>query len=318
MSNSNSDTFFLQLDIPKSEIQLNHGDGIVLQGSCFSDEILSRLNFSGYSATGNHFGTIFHPSMLAFNILNCFDEEVEERIIQRDDLFFSLDASSTIFGYSEEELIAKLKKQRSDLSTQLKSAKLLVVTFGTAWGYELKDSNELVANCHKLPQAQFDKILSSPYELVQDWILVIEKLTVVNPELQILFTVSPVRHIRDGIIENNLSKARLVEAVHQLAIEDNCDYFPSYELVVDILRDYRFYKSDKVHPSDEAVDFVWQKFRDTCFTENSIKIAEEVTSLRKLEAHRSLYSGSESNKSHEKTAKIKINDFKRSFPEVKW
>lgn len=315
---SNSDSFFLQLDIPKSEVQLNHGDGIVLQGSCFSDEILNRLNYAGYTATGNHFGTIFHPSMLAFNILNCFEEHVTERIIQREDLFFSLDASSTIFGYSEDELITKLKKQRSDLSNELKTAKLLIVTFGTAWGYELKDTNELVANCHKLPQSQFDKALSSPYELVQDWILVIEKLAIVNPELQILFTVSPVRHIRDGMIENNLSKARLLEAVHQLAIEDNCDYFPSYEFVVDILRDYRFYKSDKVHPSDEAVDFVWQKFRDTYFTENSIKLAEEVTKLRKLDSHRSLYTSSEANKSHDKTAKFKIEELKLNYSKVKW
>ncbi len=261
----------LDFEIPKSTISLNHGDGIVLQGSCFSDEMLIQLKNAGHTVSGNHFGTIFHPSMIAFNLLNLFEEKVEERITQRDDLFFSWDASSNVFGYSKEELATSLAFQRESLLNELESAKILVVTFGTAWGYERADTNELVANCHKFPGAEFQKFLSSPYEMTQDWVIAIEKLVQFNPDLQIVFTVSPVRHVKDGLVENNLSKARLIEVVQQLSLEPNCHYFPSYELLIDVLRDYRFYAKDLVHPSQSAIEFIWNAFESTYFSEKSQK-----------------------------------------------
>lgn len=308
----------LDFEIPKSDISLSHGDGIVLQGSCFSDEMLTQLKSAGHTASGNHFGTIFHPSMLAFNLLNLFEENVEERILQRDDLFFSWEASSSVFGYSQEELLQELSIRRETLLHELKSAKLLVVTFGTAWGYELKESESLVANCHKLPASNFQKYLSSPYEMVQDWVQAIEKLAVLNPALQIVFTVSPVRHIKDGLVENNLSKARLIEVVQQLSLEPNCHYFPSYELLIDVLRDYRFYAKDLVHPNQSAIDFIWNAFQLTYFSEKSQQISLEVSKLRQAENHKSLFEQSEAHQEQVQKTQAKIELFLKENEGVVW
>lgn len=308
----------LDFEIPKSTISLTHGDGIVLQGSCFSDEMFLQLKKSGHTVSGNHFGTIFHPSMIAFNLLNLFEEKIEERIAQRDDLFFSWDASSSVFAYSKEELASTLKFQRESLLNELESAKILVVTFGTAWGYERTDTNELVANCHKFPATEFQKFLSSPYEMTQDWVIAIEKLLQFNRDLQIIFTVSPVRHIKDGLVENNLSKARLIEVVQQLALEQNCHYFPSYELLVDVLRDYRFYTQDLVHPSQTAIEFIYNAFESTYFSEKSQKVSLEVLKLRQVENHRSLFEQSEAHQNQIQKTNSKIEVFLKQNPAVVW
>lgn len=308
----------LDFEIPKSSISLKHGDGIVLQGSCFSDEMLTQLKSAGHTVSGNHFGTIFHPSMLAFNLLNLFESNVEERILQRGDLFFSWDASSTVFGYSQEELYNALAAKRESLLNELKSAKLLVVTFGTAWGYELKESESLVANCHKLPASNFQKYLSSPYEMTQDWVQTIEKLIAFNPKLQVVFTVSPVRHIKDGLIENNLSKARLIEVVQQLSLEPNCHYFPSYELLIDVLRDYRFYTKDLVHPNQLAIDYIWNTFQSTYFSESSQQLTTEISKLRQAENHTSLFEQSQAHQQQIENTKAKIEVFLKENPAVVW
>lgn len=297
---------------------MQHGDGIILQGSCFSDEISSHLIAAGHSVSRASFGTIFHPTMLAMNLLNCFEENVSERIFQREDIFFSWDCSSTVFASNEEALLKKLTLTRNQLKYDLSTAKLLVVTFGSAWGYELIETSELVANCHKLPQSNFQKFLSSPYEMVQDWILVLDKLKEVNPELHIVFTVSPVRHIKDGLIENNLSKARLIEVVQQLSIEENCHYFPSYELLMDVLRDYRFYASDKIHPSEEAVEFIWEKFQETYFSDETITMNEKVRGLRKSLEHKSLHGATKAQLNHEENVKRKLEELLLKHPEIEW
>ena len=297
---------------------MQHGDGIVLQGSCFSDEISAHLIATGHSVSRASFGTIFHPTMLAMNLLNCFEENVSERIFQREEIFFSWDCSSTVFASSEEKLLEKLSITRNQLKQDLSDSKLLVVTFGSAWGYELIETSELVANCHKLPQSNFQKFLSSPYEMVQDWMLVLDKLKELNPALHIVFTVSPVRHIKDGLIENNLSKARLIEVVQQLSIEENCHYFPSYELLMDVLRDYRFYASDKIHPSEEAVEFIWEKFQETYFSDETITMNEKVRGLRKSLEHKSLHGATKAQLNHEESVKLKLKELLLKHPEIEW
>jgi len=309
--------FMLDFNIPKASFQLEHGDGILLHGSCFSDEILSYFKNSGHHAVGNHYGTIFHPTILAHNLLRLFEDSPENRTFQRDDLFFSWNASSTIFGYGENKLINRLESIRDELINQIKEAKVLIITFGTSWGYELIENEELVANCHKMPASTFQKVLSSPYEMTQDWLLTLDKLKEINPCLQFVFTVSPVRHIRDGIVENNLSKARLIEVVQRLAIEENVHYFPSYELVVDVLRDYRFFKSDMVHPSDVALKYVWEKFEETYFSEETIQLNRNVAELRLSLKHQSLFPESGAHLKHVKRSQERVQEIKSDFPMVK-
>lgn len=279
------DQFFLKFTLPPSEISFRHGDGIILTGSCFSDEISRKLKNAGHTVYSNPHGTIFHPSVLAFNLLDSLNEHPDERIFERDGNYYTWNASSLISGKTKKALQEKLLHIKSEFRQRLVQSRLLIVTFGTAWGYELKETKELTANCHKMPSQLFTKFLSSPYELVQDWILAIEHIQAVNPELHIVFTVSPVRHTRDGLAENNLSKARLLEAVHQLVLEENTSYFPSYELITDVLRDYRFFKEDRVHPTEEAVDFVWKQFEQTFCTASTIELNHSVEKVNKMAQH---------------------------------
>lgn len=310
--------FFLDFPIQKANFEIEHGDKITLIGSCFSDEMALKLKQAGHHVFDNPFGTVFHPSMLALSILSCFEEQVNERVVQRNDLFFSWNASSKLFGYSENELNNKLKVTRELFKQNLLESKVLLVTFGTAWGYELIESQEMVANCHKFPSSKFQKFLSSPYELVQDWTLVLEKLNAVNPQLKIVFTVSPVRHTRDGLVENNLSKSRLIEAVQQLILEENCDYFPSYEILIDVLRDYRFYAEDKVHPSQEAIDFIWNAFESSYFSEFSKTLNLQVLKLRKSLDHKSLFEQGQDFLHHQESTNQKILDLLSAHPKVCW
>lgn len=278
--------FFLPFSIPLSAVSFQHGDQIVLTGSCFSDEISKKLRHAGHSIYSNPHGTIFHPSILAFNLMDSLNEQADARVFERDGRFYTWNASTLISAASEQELQSKLIAVKKELRLRLTTAKFLIVTFGTAWGYELNETNEIVANCHKMPGQLFTKFLSSPYELVQDWILAIEQLRSINPDLHIIFTVSPVRHSKDGLIENNLSKARLLEAVHQLVLEENTSYFPSYELVIDVLRDYRFFKEDRVHPTEEAIDFVWKQFEATYCQPATIELNRSVEKVNRLTQHR--------------------------------
>lgn len=281
------DQFFLKFTIPQSELSFRHGDGIVLTGSCFSDEISSRLKNAGHSVYSNPHGTIFHPSVLAFNLMDCFNDQPDERIFEQNGTFYTWNANTLLSGKSEGELQKKLLRIKTEFRQRLTAANVLIVTFGTAWGYELNQTQEIVANCHRMPSQLFTRFLSSPYELVQDWVLAIEQLRAINPAIHIIFTVSPVRHVKDGLIENNLSKSRLIETVQQLTLEENTSYFPSYELVIDVLRDYRFFKEDRIHPNTEAIDYVWHKFESAYCSDATVELNRLVEKVNKSALHRS-------------------------------
>jgi hypothetical protein len=306
--------FFLNFTIPQSNTFFQHGDGIILTGSCFSDEISNKLKNSGHTVYTNPYGTIFHPSILALNVMNALSDQPDGRIFTRDGKFYTWNASTLLFGNSEEELQQKILQIKTDFKQQIKSARLLIVTFGTAWGYELNETQEIVANCHKMPSQLFTKFLSSPYELVKDWILAIEQIRGVNPDIHIIFTVSPVRHTRDGLIENNLSKSRLIEAVQQLTLEENTSYFPSYELVIDVLRDYRFFKEDRVHPNEEAIEFVWKKFEETYCNDSTIELNHLVGKVNKMRKHKS----TENDSKHLELVNLKRKELSEKNPRIDW
>lgn len=307
------DNFFLNLKIKESENKLKHGDEIILLGSCFSDEISNKLKLAGHHVYSNPFGTIFHPTALAYSILSLFEEMSQGDIFQRENYYYHWLASTKINSPSYEGLADTINEIKSTFKDKIQSAKNIIITFGTSWGYELADSQKIVANCHKMPQNLFNKFLSSPYEIVQDWRLAIDKIQELNPYIQIVFTVSPVRHVRDGIIENNLSKARLIEAVSQLSYEFNAQYFPSYELIIDVLRDYRFYKSDLVHPNEEAINFVWKKFEETYFDKLTTELNRKVESVNAFGNHRS----TEKEKHQQKFTNLK-QDLSSQHPQICW
>lgn len=308
---------YIPFEFDSLDFEITHGDKIALLGSCFSDEIGTHLQNNGHDVLMNPFGTIFHPSPLAQNVLACFDADYQERILERDGSFYSWDCSSKINEATFEELQSRLKTIRNSVKNYLSSAKLLIVTLGTSWGYELKDTNEIVANCHKAPSEYFQKFLSSSYEMLQDWTICIEKLKEINPSLNILFTVSPVRHIRDGVSENNFSKARLIEISHQLSVEENISYFPSYEFVIDVLRDYRFFKKDGVHPTEQTVELVWKGFQQVAMSAATVLINNKAEKITQLKQHKTLSLNTDSKLKHEQMIFAKEEELKKLSPLVK-
>jgi hypothetical protein len=308
--------FKLDFQIPKASFTIRHGERMLFLGSCFSDEISEKAKFHGLKVKSNHFGTVFHPSVLSRFIIESIHSMEQERILNRSDIFLSWDANSTVFDYSEKELSSKLNDLRVDFVNELKTAKALFITFGTAWGYRKMDDRLLVANCHKIPNDQFVKELAQIDQLYLQWKTTLDTIRKVNSEIEIVFTVSPVRHSKDGLIENNQSKAMLIELARRLTVAPDCTYFPSYEIVIDELRDYRFFKSDRVHPSEEAIEYVWRRFEDCYFDEETIRLNKMVSNFRKTLAHRSIHEGSQEDKNQKILCENQLKEFLKSNPTI--
>lgn len=284
----------LQLDffLPESELSLTHKDSFLLLGSCFASSMEEHFHNRGFYCVSNPFGVIFHPIALA-NLLNSVLENDVPDSFQREDMWFSWRSASSVFGFSESEFQDAWNGAKNELLNKLKSSSVLVLTFGTSWGYRLKSNGEIVSNCHKMPNDLFDKELSSVNEMQLVWKNLLEKIRKVNPDLKVIFTVSPVRHIKDGLIENNRSKANLISLVHELCEAfESAHYFPSYEIVNDALRDYRFFKEDLVHPNESAVKYVFEAFQSWAFLTESVQLGKKVHKINIGLIHRPIHSGS--------------------------
>ena len=277
--------FYLSFPIPELRPELNHSKGLVFLGSCFSDEIAAKASYAGFQSVSNPVGTVFHPLALARFIANCLMDQPIERLDSIEDRCISWDAASKFCEGNRWGLLTKLTETRSAFKQALSSSSHLFITFGTAWGYFLKEDGIIVSNCHKAPAQSFTKSLTDSEEIVSVWLSLIDELKILFPKLTVVFTVSPVRHVRDGLVQNNHSKAILLDSVRQICAQTNSVYFPSYEIVIDELRDYRFFKQDRIHPSEEAVEYVWNRLVESACSEKTKALMEEVVRYRKLKSH---------------------------------
>ncbi len=277
--------FYLSFPIPELRPELIHSKGIAFLGSCFSDEIALKASYAGFQTVSNPVGTVFHPLALARFISNCFIKDPIERLDSIEDRFISWDAASKFCKGNKWGLLTKLTETRSAFKQALCSSSHLFITFGTAWGYFLNEDGVIVSNCHKASAQSFTKSLTDSEEIVRVWLSLIDELKRSFPELTIVFTVSPVRHIRDGMVQNNQSKAVLIDAVRQICAKTESIYFPSYEIVIDELRDYRFFKQDRIHPSEEAVEYVWNRLVESSCTIETKGLIDEIVRYRKLKSH---------------------------------
>jgi hypothetical protein len=301
----------LYFEVTPSANKISYQSKTIFLGSCFSDEISSKFSQAGLNVLSNPFGTIFHP----LAILHLFEEvEIENTCFQRGDLWFSWMCSGNVYALSKEELISKIILKKQEFHDYLIAADFLFVTFGTSIGYRLKSTNEIVANCHKMPSTLFDKELTPFTDMISTWKLLISRLEKLNPNLNVIFTVSPVRHIKDGIVENNVSKAQLFSLIQSIGGV----YFPSFEIVNDELRDYRFFKEDLVHPNEQAIHYVWTKFCETYLDENTNLIKDEVIAVRKMEQHKTLYPESVESLKFQEQIKRKKESLNSRVPNIKW
>ncbi|PIB37726.1 GSCFA domain-containing protein [Maribacter sp. 4G9] len=314
----------LQTQIPlfPSENQIKYSSRIMLLGSCFSENIGKKLEYYKFKTLQNPFGILFHPLAIENLIQKALDQYKysEEDIFQLDGRWHCFDAHSELSSGSKEVLLKKLNDALMNIAKALKEASHIMITLGTAWVYEHKERNAIVANCHKVPQKEFRKKLLSQTEVKSSLIKTIESIKNINPKAQIIFTISPVRHLKDGFVENQRSKAHLIAAVHEVLDSPSFGggkgeaYFPSYEIMMDELRDYRFYERDMVHPNRLAIDYIWEKFMNMWISKEEVVPMEKVSEIQKGLAHRPFDPESDAHKKFVKSLAQKITYIKERYP----
>ena len=269
--------------------KITHQGGVLLIGSCFSEHIGNRLIDLKFNINSNPFGIVFNPKSIETTLRRIIKKNyfTEKDVFEKEKLWYSFEAHSLVHGETQQELLEILNNSIDSWNEKLKVADWLTITFGSAFAYKHIKQNSIVANCHKLPQAIFEKNLLKTNDIVDDYNGLLNELKKFNPTLKIIFTVSPVKHLRDGVVENSVSKAILIQSTHQLINDQKHSvYFPAYELVNDDLRDYRFYESDMAHPNKQAIDYVWKRFGEVYFNEITCGINDKVHQIHQAYNHR--------------------------------
>ena len=280
-----------QLSLPILPLQdpIRYPDKVLLVGSCFTEHIGERLSQSKFEILQNPNGILFDP----YSVTDSLGSYIDNRKYEPGDLFFMNEVWQSWrhhgrFSHTNpDECLHQINESQQEAHSFLQSAKWLIITLGSSYSYRLVSSGQPVANCHRAPSGNFTKHMMSISETTLLMENCIQRLFEFNPGLQIIFTISPVRHARDGIVENNRSKARLIEAVHSLcALHSRVHYFPAYELVIDVLRDYRFYDIDLVHPNFMATEYVMQRFAEACVDNTSRELMNELLKIANARRHK--------------------------------
>jgi len=310
--------FILPFPIKKFTHQVNIKQALLLMGSCFAEEIGTKLEERKFNTVINPHGILYNPVSICNALTDYMQHKkyTPEDIFLHDELWRSFNHHGKFSDTDANVCLENINHKITEAHLQLKEAKWLLITFGSAFAYT--HNKQIVANCHKLPSAQFEKILINKQQITDAWQKQLATLKEFNPQLNILFTVSPVRYIRDGVVENNRSKGILLDAVHTLIEQNtNCFYFPAYEIVIDELRDYRFFKEDLVHPNHLAVNYVWQKFTDALCVEKTKNFMADYESILKSLQHRDLQEGTTTSLKFKKQLEEKQAALKKKYPFVK-
>ena len=269
--------------------KLDLANRLIAVGSCFSEHIATRLTANKISCLQHPFGTLYHPNAIARSLMVTEGSFSLDDVITHQGLYFHWNAHSRLWGNTPEELNAKYDKAIKTVQRELARASWIIITIGSSYEYKLIDRNKPVANCHKLSESHFQKQISSVSEMLEKQRSMQTAIEKINPTIRFLYTVSPVRHVRDGLRENHISKGRLLEVAATLSQASNVHYFPSYEIITDQLRDYRFYKRDGIHPNDQAVDYIWELLIDKWFSKDLKSFITNWTPIKHALNHRALY-----------------------------
>jgi hypothetical protein len=294
--------FHFEFDIKKFSSPITHKDKLFLIGSCFTESIGEKLKKYKFSVLENPNGILFNPVSVAEALTSCIDNiQIEESdLFQLNEGWHSWKHHSRFSGLTAKDSLNKINASTSEAHKYLKEADYLMITLGSSWIYTFTEKalnarpGSVAANNHKAPADWFYRRLMTTEEVLQIMDTILYRLFHFNPKLKIIFTISPVRHLREGVVENNRSKAVLIQAVHHLVDKfDKLYYFPAYELVIDDLRDYRFYSEDLVHPNYFATQYVWEKFIGACIDEKAKNLMEEIHSINLAYQHKPFNSFSE-------------------------
>lgn len=298
---------------------IHHHHRILLAGSCFTENIGNKLKQYKFSVLENPHGILFNPISIAESISSYIDNKQygESDLFYYNERWHSWKHHSRFSHPGKTECLQAINQSQQNAHLFIKNADWILITLGSAYAYTLPlESNTVVANCHKVALDKFNKILLRTDEVSASLKNMIDKLLHFNPAVKIIFTISPVRHLRDGFVENNRSKSTLIQAVHQLTDNDRLFYFPSYELVIDDLRDYRFYAEDMVHPNYAATNYVWEKFVSTCIDESSQKLMKEINIINAAKNHKSFNPSSDQHKKFLQVHLDKVSQLGKQYPYI--
>lgn len=319
--------FTTKIDIPQNPNPIDYSSKIVSLGSCFAENMGDKFQYFKFQSTTNPFGIIFNP----VSIEKIMDRVVNEVLFTEEDIFFHnerwhcFEVHSDLSHPDVTEFLANLNQILVQTKKQLQEVTHIIITYGTSWVYQNIDKKVIVANCHKVPQKQFTKELLSVKTIQESIENTTRLIQSINHNCNFIFTVSPVRHLKDGFVENQVSKAHLITAIYDILKESTVvppsgarGIFPSYEIMMDELRDYRFYAEDMIHPSQVAIDYIWEQFKKSTIAETAYDAMEIVESIQKSLEHRPFNPNSESHKKFESKLKEKITKLVAQYSFMKF
>lgn len=306
--------------IAEGEPKIDYHSQLLLLGSCFSENIGDKLEYYKFTSWSNPFGIIFNPYSLEQLLCRTIEDFPFEKkdLVEREGVWRSFEVHSQWQRASPESLLADLNEQRKKLKEYLQDATHCIITLGTAWVYRYKTTHNWVANCHKVPGTEFEKELMEVEAIAESLRKMVGLLERIHPNIKVIFTLSPVRHIKDGFTENNRSKGRLLDGIHTAVESTKAVYFPSYEIMMDELRDYRFYADDLLHPSSLAVAYIWEKFQQTWIDPSLASTMEKIQAVQKALAHRPMNPKQKNSKDFSEKLRRKIEEVRSLIPNIEF
>lgn len=311
--------FQTQIAIQKSNFPMDYHSKIMLLGSCFAENMAEKFEYFKFENLVNPFGIIFNPVSLEKLIVRSLHKNyyTEKDIFYHNEAWHCYEVHSELWSADKDELLSALNQIIDSTHRYINTLTHCLITLGTSWIYRHIESNEIVANCHKVSQKEFVKELLSISQIETSLKNIIAEIHAVNPNCTFIFTVSPVRHIKDGFVENNLSKAHLISALNSSNFQlPSLNYFPSYEIMMDELRDYRFYAEDMLHPNQTAIDYIWIKFFENYVAEKEFEVMQQVCDIQKALHHRPFHPNSESHLKFLENLNKKINTLVKKYPQL--
>ncbi len=308
--------FRTPVEIAQAKQPISYNSKLFLIGSCFTENIGNKLSYYKFNTLINPFGVLYNPLSIRLNLkillqgkkfcredLNCFSN-----------LWFSFQHHSSFSNSDPQLCLEKINNSLDKAAAFLQKADFLLITLGTAWAYKWKANGEIVANCHKIPAKEFDRHKLDLDTIVNDYVSLFHDLRNFNSKLKIIFTVSPIRHWKDGAVNNQISKSTLILAIHKLKEAfDFLDYFPAYEIVMDDLRDYRFYAEDMIHPNTVAIDYIWNRFKQRYFNSQTMEILQRIAGIMRAKDHRPFNPESEQHRNFTRTNLKKIEELQGKY-----
>lgn len=298
------------------EQTIAYGEGLLFLGSCFADEVGGICRGLGFDAMVNPFGVLYNPASIAQSVERLGSGSPfthGEVVTVGEGQYCTFSHNTAFWNSSEKALLEQVNRKLEEAQAHLMKAKWIVVSLGTSWVFRDKETQKMVSNCHKLPAARFERVFLPVEQSYQYLSEIVQQ----HPEKRFIFTISPLRHLKDGLHENQLSKAALLLAVDQVCKQfGNAYYFPAYEILLDELRDYRFFKEDMVHPTEQAVRYIWERFVGFAIDPKEESAMKAAAELKQMLQHRPVFPESEAFKKFELMKEEKISGLKRDFPKV--